>query len=134
MGLRERLNRSRWLAAVTPVLLAGLVVTAVAIAERESDSAFVYDQTHAERIEPADVETAVLRAPEPAPERRPGGRRATCRPGEVGDLRNPWRCRVVYPSGTRIRYTVRIDQEGRFRGVDRTGRLRISGCCVGAGS
>jgi hypothetical protein len=112
-----------------PVVVAGLLVVFLAVRDRGSESAFAVEQQRLVRLDAENVEAAVGSAREP---REAGdGRPATsvrCTPGESGaELRNPWRCVARYPSGEMIRYTVRIQADGRFRGVDRGGVRRVIG-------
>jgi hypothetical protein len=122
------------------VLLGTLLATGVAgsvatLANRELDSAFDFRARNPLRVEPTQVERAVMNAPEPAAEGpKTPARAARCRPGRAGDLRNPWTCTVRYGSGSRFRYTVQVEADGSFRGVNEIGDRIISGCCVQAPS
>jgi hypothetical protein len=112
-----------------PVILAGLFVAALAVADRGTESGFALEQRRLVRLDAAAVEAAVGSAAEPREddEGRPA-RTTSCRPGSSGaELRNPWRCVARYPSGVTIRYTVRIQADGRFRGEDGTGVRRVIG-------
>ena len=112
-----------------PVLLAGLLVVFLAVRDRGKESAFAVEQQRLVRLSTGAVEAAVGSAREPR--EADDGRPATsvrCTPGDSGaELRNPWRCVARYPSGETIRYTVNIEADGRFRGVDRGNVRRVVG-------
>ncbi len=112
-----------------PVLLAGVVLAAVAVRERDRESAFAFEQSRLARLDRPTVERAVGSAPEPTADGTGRPARATrCRPGSSGaELRNPWRCVARYPSGETIRYTVTIEADGRFRGESPDGVRRVVG-------
>lgn len=112
-----------------PVILAGLLLTFHAVRDRGKESAFAVEQQRLVRLDAGAVEAAVGSAEEPreAGDGRPA-RSVDCTPGRSGvELRNPWRCVARYPSGETIRYTVRIQADGSFRGVDRGGVRRVIG-------
>lgn len=120
------------------VLLGVLLATGVAgsvatVANRDLDPAFELRARNPLRVEPEQVEQAVLNAPEPAAEGpKTEARSARCRAGTTGDLRNPWSCTVRYASGARFAYTVQVDADGSFEGQTAAGDRIISGCCVEA--
>ena len=115
---------------LVPAVFAGLAGSTVTVANREADPAFEFRARHPLRITPAQVERAVMKAPEPAPDKKTPAKAARCTPGGSGDIRNPWRCAVRYGSGETFTYTVEIEGDGEFRGIDRTGDREIFGCCV----
>ena len=120
------------LGALLAVGVAGSVAT---IANRDLDPAFELRARNPLRVEPDQVERAVLNAPEPAAEGpKTKARKASCKPGTTGDLRNPWTCAIRYASGARFTYTVEVDPEGAFNGQTDDGQRLISGCCVEAPS
>ena len=117
---------------VLPILLIGLVGTAVAALNRQGDPAFVASQQNLATLKPAALEHFVASAPDPVPQT--GGQRgirARCSTQGVGELRNPWVCTVRYPVGPSIRYRVTIDPTGRVRGASPNGAFTVYGCCVG---
>jgi hypothetical protein len=115
---------------LAPLVAAGAAGAAVAVANREADPSFAVAQRNPLKVQAEEVERAVLRAPEPAPENKTKARRAKCGSKGVGDLRNPWRCKVTYASGSTFTYEVRIESDGRFRGENDIGDRIIYGCCV----
>jgi hypothetical protein len=117
---------------LVPVLGAGLAGAGVAVAGHASDTQFVFRQQHPAQIDPARVAALVGKAPEPVPGTKTRSVSSTCMPGSGSGsgLRNPWTCKVRYASGSRYRYRVQIQSDGRFRGVDRTGQHIVFGCCV----
>src|SRR5438270_13407136 len=90
---------------VIAVVVVGVAGAVVAVASRESDTAFLYAQEHPRTLEPQAMEAAVRKGPDPVPG---GGRaqstRAKCHPGGHGPERNPWTCTVGYASGNEVRY------------------------------
>jgi hypothetical protein len=126
---------------VFPLILLGvLLATGVAgsvatMANRELDPAFEFRARNPLRVEPEQVERAVMNAPEPAAEGpKTKARSARCKAGTTGDLRNPWTCAVRYASGARFSYEVEVDADGAFEGQTADGQRLISGCCVEAPS
>lgn len=119
------------LLVVLPIAVVGVVGALVAMAARESDANFVFRQQHASTVEPRQVERAVMRAREPVPGNN--GTRAvagTCTAGKQGERRNPWLCRIRYASGRRVGYTITIDPNGAWHGVNPTGERLVRGCCI----
>ena len=117
----------RVLAVLIPVFAAGLAGFFVATAQRGADSQFVQQQRNPLPLRPGDVEEAVRRAPGPSQER---GSEARCRSRGRDELRNPWRCRVVYPSGLVADYRVTVRPDGVYIGTHVGGTGVIEGCCV----
>ena len=67
------------------------------------------------------------------------GRSAHCVALGHGELHNPWRCTISYPSRRRIQYTVRLRINGSYTGDDQVVHYQgqtfsapgeITGCCV----
>jgi hypothetical protein len=117
---------------ILPILVIGIVGTAVAVVARESDTQFVYRQQNLTQLTPAVLARFVASAPDPRPGRgRHRGVRAVCSPTGVGELRNPWSCAVRYPTGGSVRYRVTIAPTGQVHGVNADGSLVVYGCCVG---
>jgi hypothetical protein len=111
------------------VVAVGLVSAVVAFAQHEADDAFIAEQSGKLTIRAADVERAVVVAPEPvASGKGRRGQKAVCE--ARGRDRSRWYCLVSYPAASFVEYDVRLDPDGRFRGADDTGKRRISGCCV----
>jgi hypothetical protein len=118
---------------ILPILVLGIIGTAVAVVARESDTQFVYRQQNLTQLTPAVLEHFVASAPDPRPGRGRGrGVRAVCSPNGVGELRNPWSCTVRYPGGGSVQYRVMIQPTGQVRGVNADGSLVVYGCCVGS--
>ena len=127
--------RTRSLLLCAPALLAAFVGAFFAVREVDSDAAFVLSQQRPNVVEADVLERVVRAAPEPVPgdDGRPGVA-ASCRPGrQDGFLRNPWVCRVRYPTKHVISYTIRIRPDGSFRGLS-PGRTRAVFGQVSVGS
>jgi hypothetical protein len=117
----------------TPVILIGLAGTAIAVADRSSDTQFISRQQYLSGVQPAALAHLLSTAPNPRPDlHKPRALRTTCRPLGTGEFRNPWTCTVRYARGGAVRYTVSISPDGRMLAVDSTGQLIIRGCCVGS--
>lgn len=124
----------RWSLLLIPALIVGVIAGFVAIAAREGDAAFVFSQQHPRLVHPRQMEVLIEKTSEPVGSGHgPPARRARCTPGTNGPKRNPWRCSVLYESGHTIRYTLRVDPNGRFAGADSTGVRNLSGCCITGG-
>jgi hypothetical protein len=125
-------------AILTALLLAlGLVSFIYVRAEAGQGDTFVQAQHAVTSLTAAGVARTV----QTAPEQRggPRARAATCESLGSGELRNPWRCLIVYPDGTRVQYTVQIRLNGSYSGSHQlifrhgqssAGSGQISGCCV----
>src|SRR3712207_999196 len=98
--------------------------------QHEDDPAFVLAQQQLRKLPQAEVETTIAEAPDPSTGKQVRRAKASCRPGGRDELRNPWRCRIVYPSGERPRYEVTIQPDGSYRGERRDDVGDITGCCV----
>ena len=94
-------------------------------------------QRHAQVLTPAGVGRVVQTAPDP--DTNALGKSARCTPLGRGELHNPWRCSITYPSARRIDYTVQISPDGSYTGDNQvvhengshSGRDgEISGCCI----
>ena len=117
------------------LLAVGVAGSVATVANREIDPVYELRARNPLRVEPVQVERAVMNAPEPAAEGpKTPARSARCKAGSTGDLRNPWQCTVRYRSGARFAYTVEVDSDGRFEGQTADGQRVISGCCVEAPS
>lgn len=117
---------------VAPLLIAGLAGTVAVLKSHESNAAFVLQQQSLSSVPASALERFVASAPDPQPGTgRRKGLGAACTPGGSGELRNPWSCTVRYPRAHAITYRVAITPQGRVTGVDRSGQLRVYGCCVG---
>ena len=101
----------------------------MAIAGRGGDPAFQFRQSTFQRLSTPAVDALVGTAPDPRGNQRPKGV-ARCRPGTSGDLRNPWRCTIVYTGRFRTRYLVTVHPDGSYVGrrLDQPGE--ITGCCT----
>ena len=124
--------RVRELVIVAGLLAVALAGAASALGGRDADPAFLYRQEHPPRLQASDVERLVRSAPNPATGR---GRAvaARCRPGRSRDLGNPWRCRLRYPAGHRVGFTVVLRRNGAYVGRYRGGGKAV-GCCLSAGA
>jgi hypothetical protein len=121
---------------VCGVVLLGVAAAVVAFADRGSEGLFREEQSRSLALKPspaltaAAVQAVVAKAPEPvARARRTPVAQVRCRPAGNGPLRNPWTCAIRYRSGTRARYRVVVQPDGRYTGV---GTGIITGCCVKA--
>ena len=120
--------RGRELVVLGAALSAGLAGTAVALGSRGADDQFLQDQRHPPALKAADVERVVKTAPDPAVGKG-GGVAATCKSRGSGPLKNPWTCVVRYPSGTRVRIAVRLQEDGYYSGRYEGGGA-ATGCCI----
>lgn len=119
------------------LLVLGLTSFIFVRVEAGQGGTFAQAQRSAQRLTVAGVERVVRTAPEDRG--GPRGRRASCAAlGHVG-LRNPWRCTISYPDGTRVQYTVQVRLNGSYVGSDQIvhrhgvvsrGPAQISGCCI----
>jgi hypothetical protein len=122
---------SRALVLIGMLAMVGVVGAVVAIASRESDAAFLYDQQHPKTIESAQLEALILKTRDPLPsENNARATNVSCKPGRADAQRNPWRCHVDYASGHKVTYRVRLRPSGGYRGVDKDRVLYVRGCCV----
>jgi hypothetical protein len=122
---------------VIVLLTVGLVSFVYVRSKQSSGDVLVAAQRQAQALTAAAVASVVKAAPEPTTNAR--GHSARCVALGHGELRNPWRCVISYPSGRRIQYTVRLRVGGSYVGsdqvVDYQGRTfsaagEITGCCV----
>jgi hypothetical protein len=131
--------RRPWL-LVALILLVGLLGTALAVRNHESNTAFVAGQQGLQPVSSAALRGLILTTSDPRPGY--GGRSARaldarCVKGSATTLGNPWLCAVRYPRLPRIDYhvSVRADRSiygvGRPEGVARYQTpLTVTGCCV----
>lgn len=126
--------RAGTLVAVSLALLAGVAGGVAALSGRGDQELFRRTQARALSAIPSgavtasSVEAVVARAPEPVlAARRTPPVHVRCRPGGGGVLRDPWTCAIRYRSGSRARYRVTVQPDGRYSGV---GSGVIDGCCV----
>jgi len=115
-------------------VLLGMAGTVVALRSRGGEDVLRYEQSRSLALTPsaalsaARVAAVVAKAPEPVPPaKRTRPAQVSCRPGSGGTLRNPWSCTILYRSGTRAHYLVRVAPDGSYSGV---GTGVIEGCCV----
>ena len=117
---------------VLPSVVAAVLGSVVAASNRDAGDSFVLNQEQLQPVQAAELEAAVVRAPNALPGSGGGrGNSARCRSRGGGELRNPWTCVVRYPSGDVIRYRVTVDPDRSFEGASRGNVLVISGCCAG---
>lgn len=117
------------LVVVGLVIAVGVIATVLAVRAREADPEFVQQQRRLPSLSARAVEAVVRTAP--VLNGRPG-QRARCRPGGRGELRNPWRCGIAYPSGRVFRFVVTVLPNGSY--VGRPAGVpggTITGCCIG---
>jgi len=115
-------------ALLTVALLALVGVTVVMVTRRESDPRFDTNQRSPERVLAKAVEDAVRQAPET--KNGPPGSSARCTPGGITQLRNPWNCRIVYPSGTNRIYNVIVAADESYFAKSVGTAAVVKGCCV----
>jgi hypothetical protein len=122
---------------VVPLLAVGLASFILIRAQQGSGGTLVAQQQQAEALTPAGVDRVVRAAPDPVGREKASS--ARCVPLGRGELRNPWRCVLRYPTGRRFQYRVTISADGSYVGDDEvvlappprhhdTGR--ITGCCI----
>ncbi len=136
-SLHSRLHKLAG-AALVAMLLALAVISFVLVrAGQGAGAQLLARQEQAAALTPAAVERVVRAAPEAASGAR--GRSAACTPGSAGELRNPWRCTITYPSGQRIAWRIMLRANGSYLGGDQVvidrGEAQqasgeITGCCV----
>lgn len=115
----------------------GLVATVIALDARHVGDAFTFDQR---RLQPYDQRRAVERlvgtAPTPTAAAANGKPSASCAPGGIGALQNPWSCTLRYRSGLRLHYVVTIRTNGSYFGQGPVNTRHyantITGCCLPA--
>ena len=124
-------------ALLVPLLAVGLASFIYIRMEQVSAGALIARQQQARALTPAAVSRVVRTAPDPFGHEKAAA--ASCVPLGGGELRNPWRCLLRYPTGRRIQYRVTVNANGSYAGADElvlaprprhrdTGT--ISGCCV----
>ena len=122
------------LASLLAVALASLVVVRT---QSQGGAGLIARQREAGVLTPSAVASVVRAAPDPVTRAR--GRRAVCAALGSGELQNPWRCTISYPSGRVIRYRVTINAGGSYSGDQEIVRYRgrthrdtgqITGCCI----
>jgi hypothetical protein len=105
--------------------------------QQGSGATILTQQRYAQRLTVSDVTHVVRTAPDPKSHQPATGIR--CAPRGIGDLKNPWQCRLTYANGDRLQYTVTIFGNGSYAGdhqvilgpgprQDAGGA--ISGCCI----
>jgi hypothetical protein len=119
-------------------LIAVALVSFFYLRSHQGDGAILANaQRHAQVLTPAGVSRVVQTAPDP--DTNALGKSASCTPLGHGELHNPWRCSINYPSARRIDYTVQISPDGSYtgdnqvvheNGMTRGGDGEISGCCI----
>lgn len=118
------------LAVIGATIAAGVAATLAALAGRGADAQFLQDQRHPPSLRAVEVNPVVSSAPDPA-SGKGRGTAADCVRHGSGPLGNPWTCVVTYPSGKRVRLSVRIAQDGTYVGSYRgAGGGATSGCCI----
>jgi hypothetical protein len=133
---RPRSERLRYLVLIP--LLAVAVVSFVFVRLKQGEGQpLIVAQRHAQTLTPSAVASVVRVAPDPVIRR--AGVAARCASSGSGVLRNPWRCRIRYPSGRVIGYRVTINADGSYVGNDELVRYHgrqfhdtgtIGGCCI----
>jgi hypothetical protein len=120
-----------------PLLAVGVVSFVIVRSQQGEGGALIAQQQHAEALTPAKLAAVVRVAPESS--NGPSGKSAKCIPLGSGELHNPWRCTISYPSGRLVQYRVTISANGSYVGDDQvvhyqgrttTGPGQITGCCV----
>jgi len=130
----------------TLIVIVALVTTSLAgaiaaVSGRGADDAFLLRQKNPTRVTTAAVEELMLTAPDPIPPHDAAAMHSRCRTQGRRELRNPWRCRVQYRSGSVAHYAVTIRPDGSYRarylltirpdGSRETGgQARAKGCCL----
>jgi hypothetical protein len=131
------MNRTATLPLLIALLAVGLVSFVLIRSQREGGAAVIARQHDAEALRPASVAAVVRLAPDSTT--HAPGKRASCKAVGSGELLNPWRCAITYPSGRVNQYRVTINADGSYSGDHQVGRYRgrrytspgrISGCCI----
>jgi len=120
-----------------PLLAVGLVSFVIVRSQQGQGATLIMRQQQAEALTPAKLARVVRVAPDPVTHAK--GRSASCFPLGSGELHNPWRCAITYPSGRVIQYRVTLHADGSYTGDDEVVRYQgqthsdtgqIQGCCV----
>jgi hypothetical protein len=121
-------------ALLLPVLVVGVIGGLLTISAHQGDAAFLFNQQNPRTAQPRQFELVIQKTREPLPT-GPGlpATSAHCVPGTQGAKRNPWRCSVLYGSGRKITYRLRVAADGSFRGADKEGSRVVTGCCITGG-
>jgi hypothetical protein len=115
-------------AVLALVIAVGAFATVFALRVREANTVFVSQEKNLHRLSSSAVEAAVRTAPVL---KGKSGSRAACRPQGQGQLRNPWQCRISYPSGLSYDFRVEVAANGYYLGRRTDGSSgSIRGCCV----
>jgi hypothetical protein len=126
--------------ALAPLLLLS-VLSFVYVRSYDGDGgALISRERHAQSLVPSAVDRAVSAVPDPVAEpTHVRGRSAACSPVGTGELLNPWRCSIAYPSGREVEFQVTIAADGsytgnhevvHFRGRSHPDTGTITGCCI----
>ncbi len=122
---------------VVPLLAVGVLSFVLARSQQGYGGALVVQQRDTQPLTAALVDKAVRGAPDPVSGEKASS--ATCVPLGRGELRNPWRCVLRYPTGRQFRYQITLNVNGSYTGNHElvllpsprhpdTGSIR--GCCV----
>ena len=124
------LTRAPTIVAVVSICAVSLGGAVAAVTGRGADDEFLLRQENPTRLSSAAVEKLMLGSPDPAPPHTAGADRAECAPRGNRDLRNPWVCKVQYPSGRVARYRVTINGDGSYLAHYARGTATARGCCL----
>jgi hypothetical protein len=122
---------------LAPLLAVALASFVVVRSQQQGGAGLIAHQRQAVPLPAGSVASMVRAAPDPVTGAH--GRQANCTPRGSGELHNPWRCTIRYPTGRVIQYRVTINPGGtysgdreivRYRGRTYPDTGRIAGCCI----
>lgn len=113
-----------------PLLASGLAISAVTLSAFGGDAAFLERQQNARPTRAGEVERVLLTTPSPFAPHRRDAMSARCTSRGTDELRNPWRCTVVYESGPKARFRLVVRYDGSFKADHLDGSGAVVGCCL----
>jgi hypothetical protein len=129
-----RLSRA---VVLIPLVAVAVVSFVIIRAQHGTGATILTQQRYSQRLTASAVAQAVRSAPDPKSHQ--AAIRTKCVPRGVGDLKNPWRCQLMYANGDHLQYTVTIFGNGSYEGTNQIilapGPRQpspggISGCCI----
>ena len=124
---------------LVPLLVIGLLSFILVRNQQNAGGSLAAAQSAAQnsRQTPAALAKVVKAAPDPIGNEKASS--ASCTPLGQGELHNPWRCVLRYPTGRTIQYQVTLNLNGSYSGDHellikppprKPASGTINGCCV----
>lgn len=122
---------------LVPLLVIGLLSFILVRSQQNAGGSIAAAQSTAQRLTPASLDNVVKAAPDPIGNEKASS--ASCTPLGQGELHNPWRCVLRYPTGRTIQYQVTLNLNGSYSGdhellikppPPKPASGTINGCCV----